>query len=153
MSQDLVITDEMRSLIDVESEASIYEIEKESIRRWAEAIGNLNPLYHDEEYAKSKGYRSILAPPGFIGNYDFPIKASRRRSLGHISTRNLNGGNEYEFFKSVQAGDVLTATSKLIQLYEREGKLGKMIFMVYEDTYKNQESEIVAKARWTGIAY
>lgn len=153
MSQSLVITDEMRSLLGVESEPSVYEIEKEPIRRWAEAIGNLNPLYHDEEYARSKGYRSLLAPPAFIGNYDFPIKASRRRSLGDISTRNLNGGNEYEFFKPAQAGDVLMATSKLVQLYEREGRLGKMIFMVYEDTYKNQENELVAKARWTGIAY
>lgn len=153
MSRHLEITDEMRSLIDVESEPSVYEIEKEPIRRWTEAIGNLNPLYHDEEYAKSKGYRSILAPPGFFGNYDFPIKASIKRSLANISTRNLNGGNEYEFFKPIQAGDILTVTSKLVQLYQREGKLGRMIFMVYEDTCKNKEGELVAKARWTGIAY
>ena len=153
MSQDLVITDEMRSMIGVESEPSVYEIEKEPIRRWVEAIGNPNPLYRDEEYAKRKEYRSILAPPGFVANYAFPIKAGRRRRLSRISTRTLNGGNEYEFFKPVQAGDVLTATSKMIQLFEREGRLGKMLFMVYEDTYKNQNGEMVTKARWIDTAY
>jgi len=153
MSQGLVITDEMRSMIGIESEPSVYEIEKEPIRRWAEATGNPNPLYNDEEYAKSKGYRSIIAPPGFVENYDYPIKAGKRRPLSHISTRTLNGGNEYEFFKPVQAGDVLTATSKLVQLFEREGRLGKMMFMVYEDTCKNQKGELVTKARWTGISY
>ena len=153
MSHDLVITDEMRSMIGIESEPSVYEIGKESIRRWAEAIGDLNPLYRDEEYAKQKGYKSIVAPPGFVANYDFPIKAGRGRRLSSVSTRTLNGGNEYEFFKPVQAGDVLTSTSKLIQLFEREGRLGKMFFMVYEDTYKNQNGEVVTKTRWTGIAY
>ncbi len=55
MADDSVITDEMKAADGVESEPSVYEIERSSIRRWAEAIGDTNPLYRDEEYAKSKG--------------------------------------------------------------------------------------------------
>ncbi|MCK4697857.1 MAG: MaoC family dehydratase N-terminal domain-containing protein, partial [Dehalococcoidia bacterium] len=98
MAQDSVITDEMRNLVGVESEPSVYQIEREPIRRWAEAIGDTNPLYHDEAYAKKKGHRGLVAPPAFITQYDFPIKVGK--SAGRVKsplTRNLNGGNEYEF--------------------------------------------------------
>ena len=154
MAEDSVITDEMRSMIEVESDTSVYEIEKGAIRRWADAIGDPNPLYHDEEYAKKRGYRSIIAPPAFIGQYAFPVKSSQKQArIRSPFTRNLNGGNEYEFFKPVQAGDVITSTTKLAELFEREGRLGRMLFVIYETTYKNQNGEVVAKARNTSIIY
>jgi acyl dehydratase len=155
MAEDSVITDEMRQAVGVESDPSVFEIEKEPIRRWAESIGDFNPLYRDEEYAKQCGYDSIIAPPGFIAQYAFPVKSGRspRAMFQGSFTRNLNGGNEYEFFIPVQAGDVITATSKLTDLYERKGRLGMMLFRIMETTFKNQKGEIVAKARGTGISY
>ncbi len=154
MAEDSIITDEMKAAIDVESEPSVYEIEKEPIRRWAESIGDPNPLYRDEEYARSKGYRSIVAPPGFIAQYAFPVKiGGGRRSFQSPFTRMLNGGNDYEFFKPIQAGDTISATGKLAELRERTGSMGKMLIIINETTFKNQDGEIVAKARSTGISY
>ncbi|MBW2091528.1 MAG: MaoC family dehydratase N-terminal domain-containing protein [Deltaproteobacteria bacterium] len=154
MPQDSIITEEMRKAVGVESEPSIYEIEKEPIRRWAEAIGDPNPLYRDEEFARKCGYDSIIAPPGFVAQYAFPVKIGKSfRRLETPLKRNLNGGNDYEFFKPVQAGDTLSATTKLIDLYEREGRLGTMLFQIAETTFKNQKGEVVAKARYTGISY
>ncbi len=156
MAQDSVITDEMRSLIGVESEPSIFEIEKEPIRRWAEAIGNSNPLYRDEEYAKETKYGGIIAPPGFVGNYSYPVKAGGQpRRVQSPFWRVLNGGSEYEFFKPVRVGDILTATSQLAELFERQGRpgIGRMLFQVTETTYKNQNGEVVVKTRNTGISY
>lgn len=154
MAGDSIITDEMKAAVGVESEPSVYEIERSSIRRWAESIGDTNPLYRDEEYARSKGYRSLVAPPGFIAQYAFPVKYGG--GGGHIRspfTRNLNGGNEYEFFKPIQAGDTISATRKIAELRERDGKMGKMLFIITETTYKNQDGEIVAKSRGTHITY
>jgi len=156
MAQESVITDEMRSRIGVESEPSTFVIEKEPIRRWAESIGNSNPLYHDEEYAKKSRYGEIIAPPGFIGNYAFPIKGgSPSARLQGPFWRVLNGGNEYEFIKPVHAGDVLTATTKLVDLNERQGRpgIGRMLFQVSETTYRDQNGEVVVKTRGTGISY
>ena len=104
MAEDSVITDEMRSMIGVESDPSVYEIEKEPIRRWADAIGDPNPLYHDEKYARKRGYQSIIAPPTFVAWYIFPVKAGQKQTrIRSPFTRGVNGGNEYEFFKTVQA--------------------------------------------------
>ena len=154
MAEDSVITDEMRSMIGVESGPSVYEIEKGAIRRWADAIGDPNPLYHDEEYARNKGYRSIIAPPAFVAQYGFPVKAGQKQvRITSPLTRGLNGGSEYELFKPVQAGDIITSTTKLAELFEREGRLGNMLFVINETTYKNQNGEVVAKHRGTGINY
>jgi len=156
MTEESIITDEMRQALNVESEPSIYEIEKEPIRRWAEAIGDPNPLYHDEEYAKSQGYNNLLAPPGFMGQYAFAVKTGRPAPMPQPNrsfTTRLNGGSEYEFLKPIQAGDVIAATSKVVDLFERKGRLGPMLFTVRETTYKNQNGEIVLKTRGTGISY
>ena len=156
MAQDSVITDEMRSLIGIESEPSIYEIEKEPIRRWVAAIGNPNPLYHDEEYAQKSKYGGIIAPPGFLGNYAYPARVGKPAPQVKLPfTRGLAGGDEYEFFKPVRAGEVLTATTKLVDLYERQGRpgIGRMLFQIIEITHRNQQSEVVAQTRHTAIFY
>ncbi len=156
MAQQSVITDEMRKLIGVESSPTVYEVEKEPIRRWAEAIGDENPLYHNEEYAKKSRFKGMIAPPGFVGNYVFPIKAGGPPPrVKSPFWRQLNGGNEYEFLKPVQPGDILTATTKLVDLQERQGRpgIGRMLIQVSETTYKNQKGEVVVKTRGTGITY
>jgi len=154
VAEDSVITEEMRSMIDVESDETVYEIEKEPIRRWADAIGDPNPLYRNEEYAKKKRYRSIIGPPAFVDQYSFPVKLGQRQArIISPFTRKLNGGDEYEFFIPVQAGDTVTSTTKLVELLEREGRLGKMLIQIYETTYKNQNGEAVVKSRNTDISY
>ena len=42
------------------------EVGRASIRYFAQAIGDLNPLYLDAEYARSHGYRDVIAPPTWI---------------------------------------------------------------------------------------
>lgn len=158
MTQGSVITEEMKKAIGVESEPTIVLIEKEPIRRFAAAIGDNNPLYRDEEYAKKLGYRSIIAPPGFQPTYSFPIKVPPMRAEAGPRfrlpfTRNLNGGDEYEFFQPIQAGDVISITRRLGDIYERDGRMGKMLFTINETVFRNQKGEIVLIMRGTGISY
>ena len=153
MERDSVITDEMRAAIGVESGPSTREVEKGAIRRFAEAIGDPNPLYRDEEQAAKSKYGAMICPPSFFG---WMVRsAGATRSFQSPFTRGYNGGNEYEFFKPIKAGDVLTTTSKIVEMYERQGgpQTGRMLFTVTETTYKNQNGEIVAKSRGTGISY
>jgi acyl dehydratase len=155
MTQGSVITEEMKKAIGVESDSTIVLIEKEPIRRFAEAIGDPNPIYHDEEYAKKLGYRSVIAPPGFHPEYSFPIKKARVSSplIKSPFTRELNGGNEYEFFQPIQAGDVLNITNRLGDIFERDGRMGKMLFAINEVVIRNQKGEMVLIMRYTDITY
>ena len=66
-----VITDEMRAAVGKESAPGTLEVEKTGCRMFARAVGHTDLIFYDEEHAKSKGYRSIVAPPGFLGTPAF----------------------------------------------------------------------------------
>ena len=59
-----MIPEEMKQCIGMIDPPAVYEVEKGSVRRYAEAVGDDNPLYRDEEYAAATKYRGIIAPPG-----------------------------------------------------------------------------------------
>ena len=157
MGSESIITDEMRKSIGIESEPTIVEIEKEPIRRFAAAMGNPNPLHFDEEYAKKHGFRSIVAPPGFNPLYFFHIKTAEpqeeAREIRSRFTHGLNSGGEYEFFQPIQAGDILSITHRTSDIYERDGRMGKMLFIISETICRNIKGETVLIIRNTGIRY
>jgi hypothetical protein len=152
-----VITDEMRAQLGKECEPVTFEVDKTACRMFARAVGYTDPLYYDEDYAKSKGYASIPVPFAFLGHAVYNPNAPQR--LGgafRFQTpfkRILNGGTEVEHFHTVCAGDVLTATSKLVDIRERGGRMGPMLITVTEFTFRDQDGRVVAKMRGTGIQY
>ncbi len=154
-TQNPIDIEAIKKTIGIESEPSIYEIEKEPIRRWADAIGDANPLYHDEEYCKKLGYRSLVAPPSFLDNYSFPIvtPAARRPAFNMPMGRALNGGNEYECFLPVQAGDKISVTTMTSDVYQRQGRLGLMTFIVSDRIARNEKGEKICIGRHIGITY
>ncbi len=155
--QPSVITDAMRADIGKESEPVTIEVDKTACRMFARSVGYTDPVYYDEEYARSKGYRSIPAPFAFLGHPIYNPNAPQRLG-GYFRTdtpfkRILNGGTDISYFDTVCAGDVLTATSKLADISERQSRLGPMLITVTEFTFRNQYGKVVATMRGTGIQY
>ena len=159
-----MIPEEVTKLMGKTGDIMIMDVEKGAIKRYADAVGDYNPLYWDEEYAKNSRYGSIIAPPGFFGwptrrtgaTPTFPTfaklldeAAATLAQAGY--NRALDGGIVYEFFQPIRAGDILTALPRIASVSEREGKSGKMLFSIIETTYTNQNGDLVAKARHTMI--
>jgi len=143
---------ELRSKVGVEWEPRIYEIEKEMIRRFARAVGDPNPLWQDEEYARASHYGGIIAPPTFILAIGFEQFVEDVMALASFGTL-LMGGTELECYQPVRVGDAITAMFKISNVRERQGKMGKMAFMTFDSTYKNQRQDLVAKCRQMVIGY
>jgi acyl dehydratase len=154
-----VITDEMRGAIGKEGEPSTLEVDKSGCRMFARAVGHTDLIFYDEEYAKSQGYRSIVAPPGFLGTRTFkPAAGSRGQATPGLGfsipyKRVLNGGTEVEYHDTVCAGDVLTARNKITGFNERTGGMGPMLITSRETTFTNQDGKVVAVERGTVIQY
>lgn len=162
-----MLPEEITKFIGQAVGTSIFEVERETIRRFADAVDDPNPLYWDEEYAKKSRHGSIIAPPGFISSPWFSGRSTKWGSRDTTSAeatgelilalikagygRVLDGGMEYEFFCPVRAGDTLTASSTIKDIVEREGKTGKMVFLFTETTFTNQNGDLVAKARQSSI--
>ncbi|MFC1994089.1 MaoC family dehydratase N-terminal domain-containing protein [Chloroflexota bacterium] len=151
MAEETLITDEVREAIGKEIDSVVVEVEKGAIRRIAQAVGDPNPLWQDEEYAKKSRYGGIIASPTYI--------ASIRTGEGIAALppvplkRVLNGGNELEFFHPIRPGDILTSRRILADVRQNESSKGKMVVMVLETTYTNQKGEVVAKNRQSIIRY
>ena len=161
---DWQITDEMRAQIGRESEPWTYEVTTTSVRMYARGVGSEDPVHYDVDFAKSQGFRSIVAPLGYIGTpvylpgktdptFGFP-RRSGGPNLNMPFKRLLDGGTETEYFDAICAGDVLEETSHLADLQLRDGSMGKMLFITNEAVYKNKDTgKVVAKQRLTSIHY
>ena len=150
------ITDAMRAQIGKETPVTTYEIDKNSVRMFARSVGHTDPVYYDEAEAKKAGYRSLPCPPGYLGTPVFDPRKSGQIAFARIETpfkRILNGGTEIEYIETPCAGDTLYASSKVVELQERQGSLGPMIISFTETTYKDGAGKVVAIMRGQGISY
>lgn len=125
-------------------------IERGKIREFARAIKDDNPVYRDEELAKNVG--GIMSPPTFTMTSTFWDDGPRRPLLTFDVRRLLHGEQEFEYLAPLHAGDVLTATTRVADVYEKQGaRGGKMTLGILETTFVNQHGEEVLVSRSTVI--
>lgn len=143
-------TEELRKQVGVETAPRFYEIEKGLVKRFALAIGDPNPLWQDEEYARKTNYGGIIAPPALVIALGWEDFQTERMSVG----AGLHAGTELEYYQPIRVGDTIGITSKLLDMRERESqKLGRMSFLDYERLYRNQNQKLVARCRQLIIVY
>ena len=145
-----ILTEEARKQIGKAGEPRTYEVERWAIRRFADAIGDDNPLFHDEREARSTNYGGMIAPPTFYRALMAPVPEVKFEMAAY---RGLDGGSDWEYFHPIRPGDRITVQSKIADLRESEGRLGPMVFITTETTYTNQFGEVCAIQRATGIRY
>jgi acyl dehydratase len=87
----------------------VYEVGREKIREFAEALRDDNPVYRDPEAARALGYRDVIAPPTFA--VTFASAASRQVTddpeLGVDYARVVHGEQRFVWTRPVTAGDRL----------------------------------------------
>jgi acyl dehydratase len=150
MSEMSSRAEEFVKLIGVEAEPEFWEVEKGHIRRFAQAIGDPNPLWQDEEYAGKTRYGEIIAPPFFLIDAGL-VKFVDRLVDMCPDKANVNGGTEIDFYRPMKVGDTIKTVARLSEVKERTGKSGAMIFLTVEVTYTDQRGELVARCRNTFI--
>ena len=139
-----------RSAIGKKTSTCTMEVEKGHIRRFARAIGDENPLYHDEEYARKSRYGGIVAPPTFPTVFGF--EGGRVLEGLDISySRLLHGEQEYEYFKPIMAGDTISFATEITDVMEKKGKSGVMDIITSEMTGHNQNGDKVFVGRSTVV--
>ena len=163
MAKEFELTDEMRSHIGERGAPWTHEVTTTSVRAFARGVGYTDPVYYDVEAARAAGYRSLPAPPTYLGTPVFIPKQSsdtfsgpveRGRGLQHGLPGLLDGGTETEYTGDICAGDSLTVVSELADLEVKESRsLGKMLVTTRKTTYTNQDGEVVAVQRSQAIFY
>jgi acyl dehydratase len=154
-----MLTDELRAWIGRQVTYPAREaLSPASIRYFARALGDDNPLYTDDEFAREAGYRMAVAPPtlvcetcqysdgpaaatGYIGHeWDLPID----------NVRMIRAGNAYEFTRPVYPDDWISVTWTLEDMVERKSRRGgTQLFVTSLATYENQDGDRLASNRET----
>ena len=129
------------------SPPTLNEVEKGAIRRFAESLGDFNPLYHDEEYAKSAGYSGLVAPPTFPAS--FHSAADLREMLGVSIKSLLHAEQSFDYERPILAGDRIYVATRVAEVLERTGPAGRIDVAVLEDEGRDEEGKLVFKARRT----
>jgi N-terminal half of MaoC dehydratase len=155
------ITDDMRHMLQVERDVMISPPVSESdIRKWAIAVywPETPPRqFWDADYARNSRWSSIVAPHEF-NPFAWPIERREATRLGGAigkepGQRVLNGGSDIRYYTPIRPGDVIRSGIKLVDVYEKTGRLGLMLFMINDITWTNQRGELVKVERKTNIRY
>jgi acyl dehydratase len=100
-----------------------YQVGREKIREFAEAIGARDAVYHDPDAAIAAGYPDIIAPPTF----PFMITTMANQvviddpALGVDFERVVHGDQRFSYVRPVHAGDDLVCECVVEEAMTRAG--------------------------------
>jgi len=179
MTEESVITEELRNMVGVEAEPEVFEVEKGHIRRFAEAVGDPNPLWQDEADARKSRYGSIIAPPMMVlafaqpplwpeGQemlFRHPEKLTRKEPPApyEVAMEKLNqagftgmfvAGCVQEFLRPLFPGDRVSRRSKLLSVTpEKRTAAGNGHFLSVLFSYCNQKGEPICNETVTLLRF
>ena len=155
-----------------------FTVEASHIMMFARSIGDGNPVYYDAEHAKNTEPGSIIAPPtfaqasaqfdpdyglrpkvdgdGWFGSGGKPSGAKPREGGGSGGGGGGGGGLHAEqrfiYHRHLKPGDVLSATGKPGETWEKQGRRsGKLVFSESITEYRDQNGELVVTAIGVGV--
>jgi acyl dehydratase len=126
-----------------------YEVGREKIREYANAVGESDPVHHDRAAAQAAGFRDVVAPPMFAVVYSAPAvgPAIFDPEIGLNFAMMVHGGQDFVWGDPVCSGDTVTTTNEFKDYSENDGKK----FYVFESVSTNQDGAEVCRATWTNI--
>lgn len=169
MSEPKILTDELMAWVGRESEPKTGQVTGRDLKRFATAhtLWEQNPLHFDKEAAEKTAFGGTIAPFLSYGNSfsEFP-HVSVLGGDGHSRKvppkkqtltppiplpRAMAGGTEVEYIRPIRPGDTITQQSKLVELTEKLGKSGPLVFVTTQTTYTNQNGNPAAIVKMTLI--
>lgn len=126
-----------RGLVGQEFDHTVFPpVTAEQIVAYATACGETNPRW-------TRPGSDLVAPPTFAlslrGKHFMP-----KHMPATLGQHMFDAGKDIEVGVPVVAGDVLSSTSTVHDVYEKTGRSGRMTFVVFRTTVTNQRNETVA---------
>lgn len=128
--------DQLKRMIAIEGKPQAVQIERGMITRFVEAIDDPNPLWQD------------VAPPMLL-TAAMMSGMSILAEIKFLFPRIIDREGEWDFYHPITVGNIITCTTRIIDVRVRR----KMLFLDFETTYENQRKELVGKSRGTLVNY
>jgi acyl dehydratase len=158
-----IITDEARSWAEKEFPRFDFAVTGRDIAQFAHATEATDPIHFDRAAARAAGFDDVVAPALFP--YVIRMQAYNLVDRAHLepdgspsadvpplpTRRAMAGETSIDLGDPIVAGDVITVEKHLLDLYEKEGRSGPLVFVQMEFTFHNQHGRLVAREQFTRI--
>lgn len=125
----------MKEMIGKASTKVKNTVERGAVKKFAEAIGDTNPIYLDEETGKHSRFGQNIAPPTFARVFDYgAIEGLNLPNKGLI-----HGEQIYHYERPLLVGEDVYCYAKVSDYYEKSGAMGNMGFIVLENNGEDQD--------------
>src|SRR5215469_1222570 len=124
-----------------------YQVSREKLREFADAIGDTNPVYRSPAAAQEAGYPDVIAPPTFPGviSVASSSKALADPGLNLNYAMVVHGEQRFEYSRPIVAGDVVTAQSTISSIRD----VGSLSMMTTTTEIRTVDGEHVCTAHST----
>jgi len=141
------------------------EVNRAMIRHWCEAMEDANPLYTDEDYARTSEYGGVIAPPPMVQAYCLAPLWPRKetgdplaKATGLMDEAGYHGvvatGTSQEYIRPLRPGDRVSYTIRLAGVSpEKNTRVGRGHFITAEYSYSNQHGELVCVQPFTVLKF
>ena len=136
--------------IGKKSERLYHRVSADSIRAFAQAIGEENPVYLDEEYAKTTKYGRMIAPP----TYCLSLKTADIPGLWIAPVGRIHAGQRFVWNRPIYADEVVSIEQVITNLLTNAVKYseqGSVTLKMDCERIENGECTLYVEVRDTGI--
>ena len=150
-----LITPEARDWARRSYPDSEVPITRRDIRRFAHATGETDPIHFDVHSARAAGHRDLVAPEMFYvllraepshlrPRAELEPDGSPTEDIPPLAfTSAMAGETQLEFDGRFVAGEVVTCRKRLVDITEKQGRSGALVFLHFEYRYDVEDRTVV----------
>ena len=144
-------------MADDEESWNPFPIEADNVRAFALSLGDTNPVYWDERYAKLTEVGRVIAPPTYIEargrfnaeHYDEGMRLASQEN----PTSSFLAEQHFEYHQPIHPGDVLSIERKTLPSWEKTGRRGgRLLFDESIFEYRDQEGRLKVTVRHVHVS-
>ncbi|MEH7378426.1 MULTISPECIES: MaoC family dehydratase N-terminal domain-containing protein [Bacillaceae] len=105
------------------------DVERGAVKKFAEAIGDLHPIYFDEETGRNSRNKANIAPPTFPRTFDYGVI----EGLNLPNKGLIHGEQTFHYKRPLKVGETIYCYTKVKSYFEKKGNFGEMGFLVVEN--------------------
>jgi len=122
-------------------------VERGAVKKFAEAIGDLHPIYFDVETGRLSRYKTNIAPPTFPRVFDYgEIEGLQLPPKGLI-----HGEQTYHYERPLLVGEEIRCYSVVENYFEKKGNQGTMGILVVQSYGEDLAGKTIFTSKQTVI--
>lgn len=147
---------ETTAAVGTEWPATEYEVGREKIREYADALAIAAPIHREHGAARAAGFRAVVASPVFAAVYVArslagamfdPAAGIFDPDLGLAGYRFVQRRQEFRWHEPVCSGDTIATVARLTEAEDRDGAR----YRTFESESVNEEGQLVLSGRYQGV--